>query len=536
MLPVAVLAMMLVPGEFKAADDSTMRPPPAQFQTSDRCMACHNGLVAPGGEDISIGLDWRASIMANSSRDPYWQASVRREALDHPQAIRKIEDECSDCHAPITRYEAQSHGKLGAVFEHLPVDRRSESSRKFIDGVTCSLCHQISSRKLGTPESFNAGFIIEPAVSGVHPEYGPYDIRGGRQRIMRSSSAGFEPTRGDHIRRSEMCATCHTLYTEALGADGTPIGRFPEQVPYQEWLHSDFRNEKSCQDCHMPRVHGDLLISRVLGERRPQLSRHSFVGANFFMQRMLNRYRGELDVIAEPAELSRAADYTSQYLQNEAARVEIDRVTRAAGRLQVEVRVVNLGGHKLPTAYPSRRAWLHFVVRDGAQRTIFESGALHRDGSIEGNDNDTDAGRFEPHYREIKDNSEVQIYEPILRDQKGAVTTGLLSAVGYLKDNRLLPRGFDKRTADPDTAVIGEAMQDPGFAGGAHHVLYSIDIGAARIPVQVLVELWYQPIGYRWANNLKRYDAPEPRRFTGYFDSMSESASALLARAEAVAF
>jgi len=29
----------------------------------------------------------------------------------------------------------------------------------------------------------------------------------------------------------------------------------------------------------------------------------------------------------------------------------------------------------------------------------------------------------------------VQIYEPILKDQAGHVTTGSLSAVGYLKDN-----------------------------------------------------------------------------------------------------
>src|SRR5688572_24917338 len=56
------------------------------FQTGDGCMACHNGLVTPSGEDVSIGFDWRASMMANSSRDPYWQASVRREIMDHPMA------------------------------------------------------------------------------------------------------------------------------------------------------------------------------------------------------------------------------------------------------------------------------------------------------------------------------------------------------------------------------------------------------------------------------------------------------------------
>src|SRR5258707_10594817 len=51
-----------------------------EFHTSDRCVACHNGLTTKSGEDISIGLDWRANMMANSSRDPYWQANVPRES------------------------------------------------------------------------------------------------------------------------------------------------------------------------------------------------------------------------------------------------------------------------------------------------------------------------------------------------------------------------------------------------------------------------------------------------------------------------
>jgi len=52
--------------------------PQPEFHTSDRCLACHNGLRTPAGEDVSIGFAWRSSIMGNSSRDPYWQASVRR--------------------------------------------------------------------------------------------------------------------------------------------------------------------------------------------------------------------------------------------------------------------------------------------------------------------------------------------------------------------------------------------------------------------------------------------------------------------------
>ena len=87
------------------------------------------------------------------------------------------------------------------------------------------------------------------------------------------------------------------------------------------------------------------------------------------------------------------------------------------------------------------------------ERMVFESGALNPDGSIVGNDNDEDPLKFEPHYREITSAQEVEIYEPILKDSEGKVTTGLLHAVGYLKDNRLLPHGFDKTTADKDIAV-----------------------------------------------------------------------------------
>ena len=41
------------------------------FTHSDNCIACHNNLTAPNGEDVSIGASWRSTMMAHSSRDPY---------------------------------------------------------------------------------------------------------------------------------------------------------------------------------------------------------------------------------------------------------------------------------------------------------------------------------------------------------------------------------------------------------------------------------------------------------------------------------
>jgi hypothetical protein len=255
------------------------------------------------------------------------------------------------------------------------------------------------------------------------------------------------------------------------------------------------------------------------------------VGSNFFMLNMLNRYREELNVSALPAELTTNALATVEFLQKEAATVAIDHVAVESGRLRAEVVIRNKNGHKLPTAYPSRRVWLRFVVRDRSGRSVFESGALNADGSIAGNDNDADPARFEPHYTEIRSADQVEIYESILGDENGRVTTGLLTGVRYLKDNRLLPDGFDKQTADKDIAVVGDALNDPAFAGGVHRVRYSAPIGAAAGPFTVEAELWYQPIGFRWANNLKPYGRhEEPRRFNAYFDSMESSSAALLAR------
>ncbi len=509
--------------------------PQPSFQLSDRCIACHNGLTTPSGEDVSIGFAWRASIMANSARDPYWQASVRRETIDHPESGAAIEDECSVCHMPITRYEARLQGRSGQVFAHLPFDNDERNGARAEDGVNCSVCHQIGTEKLGKRESFNGGFVVPvPAGNDTHPEYGPFAITAGHQRVMRTSSDGYVPTEAAHIRQSEICATCHTLTTVARGEGGKEVGALPEQMPYLEWLRSDYRETQSCQDCHMPVVAEPTAITNVFGEPRSGLHRHSFVAANFFMQRMLNRYRDDLSVEAEPQELQAAAEGTVAYLQSRAARMRLEHVDMADGRLSADVSIENLGGHKLPTAYPSRRAWVHFVVRDRNGQSVFESGKLQPDGSIEGNDNDADPARFEPHYSEITSPTQVEIYESILKDPAGRVTTGLIAAVGYLKDNRLLPHGFEKVGAESDIAVVGEAAADPAFTGGSHRVRYAVSLGHSEGPFRVEAELWYQPIGFRWANNLKPYNrAAEPRRFTGYFDSMGPATAVVLARAEA---
>ena len=506
------------------------------FKTAAACTACHTGLTAASGEDISIAIDWRGSMMANSSRDPYWQAAVRRETMDHPRAAAEIEDECAVCHMPMSRAQSAAAGRKGKVFAHLAVSTKASPLDALAqDGVSCTLCHQISAAKLGAANSFTGGFVVERATPAAAPRvFGPFEIDQGRMAVMQSAS-GFQPSPAAHIRQSEMCATCHTLYTNARGASGEIVARFPEQVPYLEWRHSAFPAERqTCQTCHMPAVAGDTAMASVLGQPRSGVARHSFRGSNVFMLRLLNRYRGELGVTASSADIERAVEATTRFLRDDTASLTIDLIERAGGRLHVDVTVTNRAGHKLPTGYPARRAWIDFAVKDQQGRILFRSGEVSPDGAIAGNDNDADPSRFEPHHDRIEDEAQVQIYESVMAAANGSPTTGLLQGVRYAKDNRLLPRGFDKRSAHPDTAVVG-AENDPSFEGGRDRIRYSVPVAESAAPLTVEAVLRFQPIGFRWAKNLEAYDAPETRRFMNYYAAGSREASEVLTRATAVA-
>ena len=528
-----VAVMIAVP---RAAEQAQARTNPHRdlslFTHSDNCLACHNNLTTVAGEDVSIGAMWRATIMANSSRDPYWQASVRREAIEHPSHAAEIQDECAACHMPMPRRIARESGRLGEVFSHLPVTKdQSDLQRLAGDGVSCTVCHQIAPDGLGTPASFNANFVIKPTpAEGPRPIYGQYDVDPGRQTIMRSVT-GFQQEAAPHIKQSELCASCHTLITKALGPDGAVVGELHEQMNYQEWQHSDYsREQRSCQSCHMPAAAGPIRISSVLGEERDSLARHVFVGGNAHMLRLLNRFRTELGVTAPAAELEATARATERQLQQDTATVRVSAPQLTGERLAFDVQVTNLTGHKFPSGYPSRRTWLHVTVRDARGSIAFESGEITDAGLIRGNDNDANAAKYEPHYEEVSSADQVQIYESILGDPSGAVTTGLLAATQYLKDNRLLPRGFDKATALPEIGVFGAARSDTDFASAGDRVRYRVPVSKDG-PYRVEVELRYQSIGFRWASNLEKINAPEPAKFVSYYRATSAGSSVIVATA-----
>ena len=172
-------------------------------------------------------------------------------------------------------------------------------------------------------------------------------------------------------------------------------------------------------------------------------------------------------------------------------------------------------------------------MRDGQGQVVFESGRVASSGAIAGNDNDGDPTRFEPHHEEIRGADQVQIYEAIMAGPDGAVTTGLLTATQYVKDNRLLPRGFNKATAGDDIAVHSAARGDGDFGAASDRVRYVVGPGTSDGPYRIEVELRYQTISFRWAWNLNDYEAAEPSRFIRYYNAMSANSSVVLAAAAA---
>ena len=384
-----------------------------------------------------------------------------------------------------------------------------------MDGVSCTVCHQIQNGDyLGKEESFTGGFKIDLITSKPDREiYGQYI--NPLQNPMRMN-VRYTPTYGAHIEKSKLCATCHTLYTNPYDENGNPLTdtngkyiKFPEQTPYLEWEHSIFgdgvgNDDKSCQSCHMPKANGNVKIANrpPIIQERNNFSKHYFVGGNAFILNILKNNIATLGLTAEQQHFDKTIQRTVDMLKS-SAQIQIGNIITNNNLLEIPVTVINSSGHKLPTGYPSRRVWIHFIVKDVNGSIVFESGKVQKDGKIIKNNADENATEYEPHYDVIDSQDKVQIYETIMEDYNGDVTYTLMRAIKYKKDNRLLPKGFNKSTAISDISVAGNAYEDINFKDGEDTVFYKINVSGFIAPFTIEVELKYQSIAYRFFEDLR---------------------------------
>jgi len=494
----------------------------AHFGGSGVCSTCHNEqgsgdtatMVDSMGRDLSIGTAWESSLMANSARDPYWHAVLESELHLYPNLTDELNDTCTRCHAPMANevgrrtgnpIQALNSGSIengDFVQGFLEKDGLDETFNHAMDGVSCTLCHQIADDgNLGTDASMTGGFFIQEyaeAEKENRPAYGQYTDPDG---VYMQVNSEFNPVYGAHLSTSESCATCHNLNTTPVDRQGNTVGQshFAEQAMYTEWENSDFNVggplEQSCQSCHMPVVPEAVPIAGAGagGVTRNGFAEHTFLGANTVMLDIMNEFREELGLDPH-IDFDTAIARNRQFLTT-AADLTLLNNTVTDSVLDLTVRVNNNTGHKLPSGYHSRRVFLHVLVTDAAGQVVYENGRLNPDGSIVGVIEDINPNAYEPHYQKITRSTDVQVYQAIVGNSDGEQTHSLLNGTHYLKDNRLTPKGLDKNAAPDDIAVAGAALADGNFNDGADNVSYEIPVSGAG-PYNVLVELMYQPLSH----------------------------------------
>jgi hypothetical protein len=500
------------------------------FTGSGRCGGCHGddpvdfANVNSEGTDISPASNWRGTMMANSAKDPFWKAKVNHEILVNPAHAQELVNKCTSCHAPVGRFtNLLEFNNPNYSLEELALDSLAR------DGVNCGSCHQ---QKMDGPQGVGKHFSGELFF---HRDtiYGPYVTEEQTVPIfeaMMQSFVGYRPLGHAKIRQSETCAGCHSLSTHTADIQGNYTGNdFIEQATYHEWLNSSYNDtpgiQKECQGCHMPDTEEGVVIASgylFLPQRQPY-GQHWLVGGNTFMLGLLKNNANALGVTATEEHFNTAIERTSNLLQNETATVELTETSIENDTAKYSIKLSNLAGHKFPSGYPSRRAYVEIIAVDDAGNEIFHSGKMDNQYRIVGEDN-----TWEPHYDLITSQDQVQIYEMVMGDVNGNRTTVLERADVMLKDNRLTPLGFSVNHASYDTTkIVGAALYDTNFnhfddgteGSGTDGMRVHIPLSGFSGNLHVTARLMYQSVPPKYLEEMFTFDNEAITSFRSMYDA-----------------
>jgi len=497
------------------------------FAASGVCVQCHGydtlevASVDAMGHDINVVDDWRSTMMGNAAKDPFWKAKVSHEVQVFPQHQVAIEDKCVSCHAPLGSFNAKHIGQAHYGMADLDTDEIGK------DGVSCLACHQIS------PDSLGLLFSGLVRYDTFEVAYGPY------QNPLVSpmlTETGYKPYYSDHISDSGICASCHTLQTETIDDNGNLTGNiFTEQATYHEWQNSIFNDSVSCQACHMPSLEKwpVILISGAQTKARTPFSEHEFVGGNVTMLKLLQGNIEPLGLKASSDQFGETIAKTENLLKNRTLEIALNLTDRTLDTAMFSVKLVNLAGHKFPSGYPSRRAFIEFMVKSEDGDTLFISGKTDSEFEVLGQ-NPT----FEPHYETITSEDQVQIYEMVMGDVNNDVTTVLERADHPIKDNRLPPMGFTNSHPVYDTTLIaGTALNDQDFnkendieGSGSDVVFYHIPMGGHTEVLEISAKVFYQPTPPKWMKEMFDHSTSDIDSFRDMF-AAADRAPILLSEA-----
>ncbi len=244
---------------------------------------------------------------------------------------------------------------------------------------------------------------------------------------------------------------------------------------------------------------------------REHYARHALHGLNLFVNEMFQQFPLLLGVrqidymgatTTQPG-LITAAESMTRMAKHDTAAIEISdlEIEPQSGRVEARVRVTNKTGHYLPSGVGFRRLFIELTVTDRDGKLLWASGRSNALGVILDGTTDrplaTEYGTgqtgFQPHHQRITRGDQVQIYQELIRDSAGRLTTSFMRRVKPLKDNRLRPKGFDPkvflRDPSPFIQILGEIdgaeeRSDPHYSDpkltGSDEITYAFTLAPAE--------------------------------------------------------
>jgi Flp pilus assembly protein TadD len=325
--------------------------------------------------------EWRQSLHANAFRAPFYRTSVN--ILIKTKGI-EFARHCDSCHNPV--------GVLaGALTTGSTLDRSFDR-----DGLTCMTCHSI--QRVNTTLG-NGSFVMGvPAVmvdeqgnriSGMVPD----------AEILAHKDRHVKAVMRDLLHQPEFCSACHKANLPPQLNEYKWIRAF---TAYDEWQNSKFSQRNpltfysadfsSCQGCHMKR---QAISLPDYGDKPGYLASHRWPAGNTAVP----FYYGFDEQLDKTIEFLKSGNYLNVDLF---ALKAADGGSPAGGSMiaplgtapftlkpnqtvdaYVVVQNKNIGHSLVPEVRDLYEAWLQFTVKDASGTTLYESGFLKPDGTLD---------------------------------------------------------------------------------------------------------------------------------------------------------
>jgi hypothetical protein len=498
------------------------------------CADCHQGSMSNDANYMPAAT-WSGSMMANATRDPLFWAAVDIANQDIPG----VGDFCIRCHTPMAFYKGHTKDGTGDMDYANgckltgTVSQSIDTETNDYQGVNCHFCHR---QEANGPNgealiTNNANAWIDDEVCD-NPllQFSFQPCRKGPYNDYNDSTGFAQPPHdweySSFIKKGEFCGSCHNVSSPEIEINGvltiakklwdngieTSVA-MPIERTFAEWQNSLFsdliyrdqfgggvitsfpnlKTGQTCQTCHMPEsMDADTraCIQTPPGRRVGDLKKHEFAGGNSWMPSVLKNAYGPALGQDRVNAFDQTIASSLNLLQNQSALVETSLISSTPTEAQVNVKVTNLTGHKLPTGDPEgRRMWINLTVKDASDTLIYESGAYNEVNAV------------------LTYDSDIKIYETQQGIWDANTSTCVIESLGnklfhfalnncIAKDNRIPPLGF---TGGNDLELKPVAIIYPTVIGDSSRLVnydetnYSFVIpNGTAFPLSITAVLKYQ--------------------------------------------